>query len=186
MVQIGKRGDNAHRLCERARADYCVTALLAGCHTQQRLQEENEAEEELLDAIATALTVVLKRFGDAAMPYVDGLMPSVGSLLVCRSAASALTHGAMQSANLRSTFLPVCGRYVVSACWVMRHNCGRQEAGRSEEERRIGICVMDDILEHSPTGGAQIAVQALPILLNSSQAKARLISLSHSSCAAPS
>ena len=46
------------------------------------LQEENEAEEELLDAIATALTVVLKRFGDAAMPYVDGLMPSVGSLLV--------------------------------------------------------------------------------------------------------
>ena len=48
-----------------------------------------------------------------------------------------------------------------------------QEAGRSEEERRIGICVMDDILEHSPAGGAQIAVQALPILLNSSQAKAR-------------
>jgi len=46
------------------------------------LQEENEAEEELLDAIATALTVVLKRFGDAAMPYVDGLMPSVGTLLV--------------------------------------------------------------------------------------------------------
>jgi methionine synthase II (cobalamin-independent) len=48
------------------------------------MQEENEAEEELLDAIATALTVVLKKFGDAAMPYVDALMPAVGTLLVRR------------------------------------------------------------------------------------------------------
>ena len=59
----------------------------------------------MLDAIATALTVVLKRFGDAAMPYVDGLMPSVGSLLV---RACASMHGAVHCTHLRSHFLPAC------------------------------------------------------------------------------
>ena len=67
-------------------------------------QEENEAEEELLDAIATALTVVLKRFGDAAMPYVDGLMPSVGSLLVRYTYATSLMHGTAHSAAPQLSF----------------------------------------------------------------------------------
>ena len=56
------------------------------------MQEENEAEEELLDAIATALTVVLKKFGDAAMPYVDALMPAVGTLLVRRHCETGSGH----------------------------------------------------------------------------------------------
>lgn len=34
------------------------------------------------------------------------------------------------------------------------------------EERRVAICVMDDVLEHSPAGSAKYAPQVLPLLLS--------------------
>ena len=37
------------------------------------------------------------------------------------------------------------------------------DAGRAPEERRIGICVLDDIIEHSPAGKPQ--GYCLPMLL---------------------
>lgn len=85
-------------------------------------------EEELLDSVASCLTVIVKEFGDAAMPYIDSVMPAVAVLL---------------------------------------------EGGRSAQEHRIGVCIMDDILEHAPAGGAQLAPQCLPMLLAKSQAKVR-------------
>ena len=42
------------------------------------LQEENEAEEEVLDGVASVLAIALRRWGDGAMPYVEALMPAIG------------------------------------------------------------------------------------------------------------
>eukprot|EP00803_Ostreobium_quekettii_P007365 evm.model.scf_89.2 EVM.evm.TU.scf_89.2 scf_89:2360-4663(+) len=39
------------------------------------------------------------------------------------------------------------------------------EKTRTPEERRIGICVMIDVLEHSPTGGDKYVREVLPILM---------------------
>lgn len=39
------------------------------------------------------------------------------------------------------------------------------EKGRFPEERRVAICLMDDVLEHSPAGGAKYAAQVMPLLL---------------------
>ena len=35
----------------------------------------------------------------------------------------------------------------------------------SAEERRVAICVMDDVLEHTEAGGAKYAPSVLPLLL---------------------
>ena len=72
-----------------------------------RAQEENEGEEDLLDQLASVLTAVLRKYGDAALPFLAELMPALGALL---------------------------------------------EPGRDPEERRIAICILDDILEHCPAG----------------------------------
>ena len=37
----------------------------------------------------------------------------------------------------------------------------------------VQVCIMDDILEHSPAGGASLAPQCLPVLLSNCQAKVR-------------
>ena len=71
------------------------------------VQEENEDEENLLDQLSSLLSAIMKKYGDAAMPLVDLLMPSVAPLLA--------PH-------------------------------------RSAEERRIALCLLDDILEFSPAG----------------------------------
>lgn len=71
------------------------------------MQEENSEEEDLLDELASALTTILKEYGDEAMPCIDGIMPEVGQLL---------------------------------------------DPSRSPAERRIGICIIDDLLEHSAAG----------------------------------
>lgn len=71
------------------------------------MQEENEGEEDLLDQFSSLLSAVLKRHGDAAMPLVDTLLPSLAPLL---------------------------------------------DGQRTPEERRVAICVLDDILEFSPAG----------------------------------
>ena len=70
-------------------------------------QDDNEEEAELFDGISSCLSVVLRRYGDAAMELVNPLMPYFGALL---------------------------------------------DPARPVDERRIGICVLDDIIEHSPAG----------------------------------
>ena len=57
------------------------------------------------------LTAVLRKYGDAALPFLAELMPALGALL---------------------------------------------EPGRDPEERRIAICILDDILEHCPAGAAAL------------------------------
>jgi len=86
----------------------------------EALEEENEAEEELFDQVGTCLGNFLKKFGDAVLPYVEGLMPSLAPLMM---------------------------------------------KTRPEEERRIAMCIIDDILEHSAAGRAKYAAQLLPMLL---------------------
>ena len=86
---------------------WCDTKCnLRGC---MQLQGENELEEELLDQVQSCLGAVLEKFGDSAMPLMEGLMPQIGTLLTPKS---------------------------------------------SIEERRVGICVMDDIMEHTKEGVA--------------------------------
>ena len=75
------------------------------------MQNDNEEEQELADQIASCLTVVLRSYGDRAMPLIEPLMPHLGALL---------------------------------------------DSSRPPEERRIGLCLLDDIIEHSPAG---VAVQ---------------------------
>ncbi len=71
------------------------------------MQEENEDEENLLDQLSSLLSAILKKYGDAAMPLVDLLMPSMAPLLALN---------------------------------------------RSPEERRVALCLLDDILEFSQAG----------------------------------
>lgn len=87
---------------------------------QEALEEEHEAEGELLDALGTCCTTILRLYGDAAMPLVEALMPAVGKLL---------------------------------------------EKGRYVEERRVALCLMDDIIQYSPVGAAKYMPQVLPMLL---------------------
>ena len=87
----------------------------------EALREENACEEELVDQATTAIGAFLKRFGDAALPYVESLMPHIAPLL---------------------------------------------DKARTEEERRIALCVVDDLLEHSAAGRAKYAPQVLPVLLD--------------------
>lgn len=46
-------------------------------------------------------------------------------------------------------------------------------SGRTAGERRIGVIVMDDILEHAPAGAAKYMAQILPVLLQAAQDKVR-------------
>ena len=64
--------------------------------------------------MGTCLGNFLKKFGDAVLPYVEGLMPSLAPLMM---------------------------------------------KTRPEEERRIAMCIIDDILEHSAAGRAKYAAQ---------------------------
>ena len=81
------------------------------CLTLRHVQEENEDEENLLDQLSSLLSAIMKKYGDAAMPLVDLLMPSVAPLLA---------------------------------------------PNRSAEERRIALCLLDDILEFSPAGARHL------------------------------
>lgn len=60
--------------------------------------------------VGSCLGSFLKSFGDAALPYVEGLMPSIAPLL---------------------------------------------DKARPDEERRIAMCIIDDMLEHSAQGRAK-------------------------------
>ncbi|KAF6254101.1 armadillo-type protein [Scenedesmus sp. NREL 46B-D3] len=88
---------------------------------QEALAAENEQEEELYDQVGSCLGNFLKAFGDAALPYVEGLMPSIAPLL---------------------------------------------DKARPDEERRIALCIIDDMLEHSAAGRAKYLGQLMPVLLD--------------------
>eukprot|EP00878_Enallax_costatus_P012560 GHUV01013118.1.p1 GENE.GHUV01013118.1~~GHUV01013118.1.p1 ORF type:complete len:1009 (+),score=321.88 GHUV01013118.1:364-3390(+) len=88
---------------------------------EEALAAENEAEEELYDQVGSCLGNFLKVFGDAALPYVEGLMPSIAPLL---------------------------------------------DKSRPDEERRIALCIIDDMLEHSPAGRTKYLGQLMPVLLD--------------------
>ncbi|WIA40679.1 hypothetical protein OEZ86_004377 [Tetradesmus obliquus] len=88
---------------------------------QEALAAENEQEEELYDQVGSCLGAFLKAFGDAALPYVEGLMPSIAPLL---------------------------------------------DKARPDEERRIALCIIDDMLEHSAAGRAKYLGQLMPVLLD--------------------
>ena len=45
------------------------------------LQDENEEEEELLDAVSSCMTAVLREFGDAALPLLQKFLPQLQSLM---------------------------------------------------------------------------------------------------------
>lgn len=45
------------------------------------------------------------------------------------------------------------------------------DKGRGPEDHRIAVCVVDDLLEHSPAGRARFALQVLPLLLEYSTDK---------------
>lgn len=64
--------------------------------------------------VGSCLGSFLKSFGDAALPYVEGLMPSIAPLL---------------------------------------------DKARPDEERRIAMCIIDDMLEHSAQGRAKYLSQ---------------------------
>ena len=56
------------------------------------VQEENEAEEDVLDGVSAVIAVALRKWGDAAFPFVDPLMPAIGQVPPVRPAAD---HGAL-------------------------------------------------------------------------------------------
>jgi hypothetical protein len=87
---------------------------------QEALEEEHEAEAELLDTLGNCCSMVLRLYKDAVMPLIEGLMPGMGKLL---------------------------------------------DKGRYVEERRIALCLMDDVLQHSPAGAAKYGPQVMPLLL---------------------
>lgn len=87
---------------------------------QEALEEEHEAEGDLLDALGTCCTTALRLYGDAVMPLVEILMPAFGQLL---------------------------------------------EKGRFVEERRVALCLMDDVIQYSPAGAAKYMPNVMPLLL---------------------
>ena len=101
----------------------------------EALEVENEEEEELLDAAAGLVGAVLKAHGDGAAAGVDGLMPSLAPLL-----APGGGGGGPNAASAAAT-------------------------GASPGERRIAVCVLDDVLEHCPAAAAKYAPQAVPVLI---------------------
>jgi hypothetical protein len=64
--------------------------------------------------VGSCLGSFLKSFGDAALPYVEALMPSISPLL---------------------------------------------DKARPEEERRIALCIIDDMLEYSAQGRSKYLAQ---------------------------
>ena len=87
---------------------------------QDALEEENMAEDDIMDAVADCLGSLLKKFRSAVLPQVEQLMLYVTGML----------EG-------------------------------------SPKERRIAICIIDDIIEHASEGGATVKYLQpfVPILL---------------------
>ena len=105
----------------------------------EALEAEGEEEEELLDAAAGVVGALLAAFGDAAMPAVDAVMPLMAPLLQPSSAA-AVNGGSKTS------------------------KAAKAKAAVTHGERRVAVCLVDDVVEHSPLGAARYGPQALPLL----------------------
>lgn len=48
---------------------------------EEALEEEHEAESELLDALGNCLSTILRLYGDAALPFVEALLPAFYELM---------------------------------------------------------------------------------------------------------
>ena len=103
----------------------------------EALEAEGEEEEELLDAAAGVVGALLAAFGDAAMPAVDAVMPLMAPLL---QPASAAAGGS-------------------------KTKTAKAKAAVTQGERRVAVCLVDDVVEHSPLGAARYGPQAVPLLL---------------------
>ncbi len=104
---VDAEGRRTERLKRQNTEDFDAEELEA-------LKEENQAEEELFDQVATCLGSFLKKFSDSVLPYLESIWPHIAKLL---------------------------------------------ESNRSSEERRIAVCVVDDLLDYSPAGRARLAPQ---------------------------
>jgi len=87
----------------------------------EALQEEHEAEEEILNNIATCVSTAMRLYGDAAMPALEEHIFQPASQLL--------------------------------------------DPKRFPEERRVALCIMDDVLEHSPAGTVKFAGNIMPLLI---------------------
>ena len=87
---------------------------------QIALEEENEAEDDIMDAVGDCVGALLKKFHSAVLPQIEQLMLHVTNML-----------------------------------------------SGSPKERRIAICIIDDIIEHASEGGATVKYLQpfMPILL---------------------
>jgi hypothetical protein len=178
------------------------------------VQEENEAEEEVLDGVASVMAVALRRWGDAAMPFVEPLMPAVGQVRPASDAPAVASDDVRLASRRSPASLAGKARHTCLAgtCRCCSEALGLRESrsfraainaskytcfklrtsmtsklespapvalqllgggGRTAGERRIGVIVMDDILEHAPAGAAKYMAQILPVLLQAAQDKAR-------------
>lgn len=148
------------------------------------VQEENEAEEDVLDGVSAVIAVALRKWGDAAFPFVDPLMPAIGQVppVPCSGSRNIARHPNQRCWRLmpasRQTLLTKRSRAGQrperrSGCDSWWRSGAQLLTGerRTVGERRIGVCVMDDLLEHSPAGGAQYLPQIIPILLQFAQHK---------------
>jgi len=105
----------------------------------EALEAEGEEEEELLDAAAGVVGALLAAYGDAAMPAVDAVMPLIAPLL--QPNAPAVNGGNSKT------------------------KAAKAKAAVTQGERRVAVCLVDDVVEHSPLGAARYGPQAVPLLL---------------------
>ena len=106
----------------------------------EALEAEGEEEEELLDAAAGVVGALLAAYGDAAMPAVDAVMPLMAPLLQPSSSSAAVNGGS-------------------------KSKTAKAKAAVTQGERRVAVCLVDDVVEHSPLGAARYGPQAVPLLL---------------------
>ena len=111
------------------------------------------------------MTTSLRLYGDAALPLVEGLMPHVSRLL-----DKGRFPGAAGAASRAPACTPSRACVAVSALHGPRDaqsspcpcpcppSPAKQQRNTQHrprpaaEERRVAICIMDDVLEHSPAG----------------------------------
>ena len=107
----------------------------------EAVEAEGEEEEELLDAAAGVVGALLAAYGDAAMPAVDAVMPLMAPLLQPTAASANGGGGASKT------------------------KAAKAKAAVTQGERRVAVCLVDDVVEHSPLGAARYGPQAVPLLL---------------------
>jgi hypothetical protein len=102
--------------------------------------------------VAAAAGAFLKKLGDAALPSVQVLLPTYTKLLSVSPRTVARPRG------VTVVYVWSVSRSPPAACYYQPSqqgacvSCLVQESGRTDEERRIAVCLLDDLVENSPTG----------------------------------